>query len=104
MKKLIQKFQQELDRAPEGAYKNSIKKQILELKLSRENKLSLTIKKNTMFKTQSQAVSTIKRNVIEVSTPFDNDPIINAPIKSVGTENKKTLKSMFKAFGDAYFA
>jgi hypothetical protein len=104
MKKLIQKFQQELDIAPAGAYKDSIKKQILELKLSRDNKLSLTIKKNTMFKTPSQAIATIKRNVIEVSTPFDNDTVINAPIESVGTENKKSLKSMFKAFGDAYFA
>ena len=57
-----------------------------------------------MFKIPSQATVTIKGNTIEVLTPFDNDTVINAPIKTLGNENKKTLKSMFKSFGDAYLA
>tara|TARA_R110000823_G_scaffold129630_1_gene257333 strand:- start:259 stop:432 length:174 start_codon:yes stop_codon:yes gene_type:complete len=57
-----------------------------------------------MFKIPSQATVTIKGNTIEVLSPFDNDTVINAPIKTLGNENKKTLKSMFKSFGDAYLA
>ena len=56
-----------------------------------------------MFKIPSQAIVTIKANVINVTTPFDNDTIINNPIKTLGNDNNKTLKSMFKSFGDAYF-
>ena len=44
MKKVIQKLQQESDRTPEGKYKNSIEKDILELKISKDNKFYLTIK------------------------------------------------------------
>tara|TARA_R110000737_G_C14497281_1_gene471317 strand:+ start:8 stop:274 length:267 start_codon:yes stop_codon:yes gene_type:complete len=75
-------------------------------KKTNEQHLQKILKKNTMFKTPLKAVikTNSKGNVIKVSTPFDNDKVINAPIENVGNENKKTLKSMFKAFGDAYFA
>jgi hypothetical protein len=56
-----------------------------------------------MFKIPSQAIVTIKGNVINVATPFDNDKTINKPIQTLGNDNKNKLKSMFKAFGDAYF-
>jgi hypothetical protein len=44
-----------------------------------------------------------KGNVISVKTRFDNDKTIHRPIENLGNENNKTLKSMFKSFGDAYF-
>ena len=104
MKKLIQKLQQKLDITPEGKYKEGIKKQILELKLSKDNKLSLTTKTNTMFNKPTEAIIIVnkKGNVTSVITPYDNDETLKNPIESLGNENKNILKDMFVAIGEAW--
>ena len=55
--------------------------------------------------TPSQAIilKNKKGKILKVVTPYDNDETLKNPIQSLGNENNKTLKSMFKAFGDAYF-
>tara|TARA_R110000764_G_C10941192_1_gene376106 strand:- start:813 stop:992 length:180 start_codon:yes stop_codon:yes gene_type:complete len=57
-----------------------------------------------MLKTPSEAIvlKDKKGNIISIVTPYDDNNTLKNPINYVGEENKKTLKSLFKSFGNAY--
>tara|TARA_R110002051_G_C8557357_1_gene473644 strand:+ start:161 stop:340 length:180 start_codon:yes stop_codon:yes gene_type:complete len=57
-----------------------------------------------MLKTPSEAIvlKDKKQNIISIVTPYDNNQTLQNPINYVGEDNKNTLTSLFKSFGEAY--
>ena len=57
-----------------------------------------------MLKTPSVAIvlKDKKENIISIVTPYDNNQTLQNPINYVGEDNKNTLTSLFKSFGEAY--
>ena len=57
-----------------------------------------------MLKTPSEAIvlKDKKENIISIITPYDDNNTLQNPINYVGEDNKNTLTSLFKSFGNAY--
>jgi len=57
-----------------------------------------------MLKTPSDAIvlKDKKGNIKNIVTPYDDNNTLQNPINYVGEDNKNTLTSLFKSFGEAY--
>tara|TARA_R110000796_G_C14553038_1_gene434070 strand:+ start:2513 stop:2686 length:174 start_codon:yes stop_codon:yes gene_type:complete len=55
-----------------------------------------------MFKTPSEAIVTKNKDesIKYIKTPYDDDYVLNSPIDSLGKENNKILRTLFKSFND----
>ena len=55
-----------------------------------------------MFKTPSEAIVTKNKyeSIKYIKTPYDDNDVLNGPIDSLGNENNKILRTLFKSFND----
>ena len=57
-----------------------------------------------MIKTLTETKITYKKNgnIKTITTPYDDNSILQNPIDSVAIDNHNTLLNIFEGFGDAY--